>query len=102
MLVALRLEELSAAIWWNKNCNILKKLSSLKDFGDKLDKHFMPANRKLIAFCDNGPQGAWAARKYKGHYVLPPEFLKSIVVAGLCREAKQMLKVLGDHSVPGN
>jgi hypothetical protein len=33
----------------------------------------------------DGSQAAWAARKYKGHRVLPPDFLKDMVVAGIVR-----------------
>jgi hypothetical protein len=31
----------------------------------------------------DGSQAAWAARKYKGHCVLPPDFLKDRMAAGI-------------------
>ncbi|KAJ6467484.1 hypothetical protein DFH09DRAFT_956164, partial [Mycena vulgaris] len=31
----------------------------------------------------DGAQAAWAARKYKGHCVLPPEFLADMRAAGI-------------------
>jgi hypothetical protein len=33
----------------------------------------------------DGAQAAWAARKYKGHRVLPPDFLKDLEAAGIGR-----------------
>jgi hypothetical protein len=33
----------------------------------------------------DGAQAAWAARKYKGHRILPPEFLKEMEAAGIGR-----------------
>ncbi|KAJ6583106.1 hypothetical protein DFH09DRAFT_911831 [Mycena vulgaris] len=33
----------------------------------------------------DGAQAAWAARKYKGHCVLPPEFLADMRAAGILR-----------------
>ncbi|KAJ7804229.1 hypothetical protein B0H13DRAFT_1671247, partial [Mycena leptocephala] len=33
----------------------------------------------------DGAQAAWAARKYKGHRILPPEFLKEMEVARIGR-----------------
>jgi transposase len=33
----------------------------------------------------DGPQAAWAARKYKGHRVLPPEFKTEMLAAGILR-----------------
>ncbi|KAJ7814805.1 hypothetical protein B0H13DRAFT_1604009, partial [Mycena leptocephala] len=39
----------------------------------------------------DGAQAAWAARKYKGHRILPPEFLKEMEAAGIGREGMQML-----------
>ncbi|KAJ7022116.1 hypothetical protein C8F04DRAFT_950921 [Mycena alexandri] len=33
----------------------------------------------------DGAQAAWAARKYREHRGLPPEFLKDIEVAGIGR-----------------
>ncbi|KAJ7302154.1 hypothetical protein DFH08DRAFT_723453 [Mycena albidolilacea] len=33
----------------------------------------------------DGSQAAWAARKYKGHRVLPPEFLRDMAAAGIVR-----------------
>ncbi|KAJ7732977.1 hypothetical protein B0H16DRAFT_1328436, partial [Mycena metata] len=33
----------------------------------------------------DGAQAAWAARKYKGHRTLPPEFLKDMAAAGITR-----------------
>jgi hypothetical protein len=45
--------------------------------------HFADAYRHRL----DGSQAAWAARKYKykGHRVLPPDFLKDMVVAGIAR-----------------
>ncbi|KAJ7748061.1 hypothetical protein B0H16DRAFT_1319961 [Mycena metata] len=33
----------------------------------------------------DGAQAAWAARKYKGHRMLPPDFLKEMEAAGIKR-----------------
>ncbi|KAJ7245957.1 hypothetical protein C8J57DRAFT_1081888 [Mycena rebaudengoi] len=33
----------------------------------------------------DGAQAAWAARKYKGHRVLPPEYKKDMLAAGIMR-----------------
>ncbi|KAJ7742017.1 hypothetical protein B0H16DRAFT_1323496 [Mycena metata] len=33
----------------------------------------------------DGAQAAWAVRKYKGHRVLPPDFLKEMEAAGIRR-----------------
>ncbi|KAF7373843.1 hypothetical protein MSAN_00596200 [Mycena sanguinolenta] len=33
----------------------------------------------------DGPQAAWAARKYKGHRVLPPDFKNDMLAAGIVR-----------------
>ncbi|KAJ7784224.1 hypothetical protein B0H16DRAFT_1708957 [Mycena metata] len=51
-LAGLRLEELSAVIWWNENCDTLKKLLTFKEFSDKLRERFVHANWKLVALGD--------------------------------------------------
>ncbi|KAJ7260820.1 hypothetical protein C8J57DRAFT_1072347 [Mycena rebaudengoi] len=33
----------------------------------------------------DGVQAAWATRKYKGHRVLPPEYKKDMLAAGIMR-----------------
>ncbi|KAJ7218840.1 hypothetical protein C8J57DRAFT_1095450 [Mycena rebaudengoi] len=33
----------------------------------------------------DGAQAAWVAQKYKGHCILPPEFLKDMEAAGIKR-----------------
>ncbi|KAJ7713820.1 hypothetical protein B0H16DRAFT_1341048 [Mycena metata] len=43
--------------------------------------HFADAYRHGL----DGAQAAWAARKYKGHRMLPPDFLKEMEAVGIKR-----------------
>ncbi|KAJ7233374.1 hypothetical protein C8J57DRAFT_1090574 [Mycena rebaudengoi] len=51
----------------------------------KAIKHVTDVLTLNDAYCKglDGVQAAWAARKYKGHRVLPPEYKKDMLVAGI-------------------
>ncbi|KAJ7264351.1 hypothetical protein C8J57DRAFT_1070118 [Mycena rebaudengoi] len=59
--------------------NIPSPKNAIKRIADALTPN--DAYRKGL----NGAQAAWAARKYKGHRVPPPEYKKDMLVAGIMR-----------------
>ncbi|KAJ7207222.1 hypothetical protein GGX14DRAFT_396633 [Mycena pura] len=48
-LAGLRMEERTAATWWNENRDALKKLGTWELFAEKVKERFVPSNWRLVA-----------------------------------------------------
>jgi hypothetical protein len=48
-LAGLRMEESTAATWWNENRDDLKKLASWSEFATKVKDRFVPSNWRMLA-----------------------------------------------------
>ncbi|KAF8139500.1 hypothetical protein K438DRAFT_1637468 [Mycena galopus ATCC 62051] len=51
---------------------------------DSICQFVLHTHRFADVYCNglDGPQAAWAARKYKGHCMLPPSFKRDMLAAG--------------------
>ncbi|KAJ7187247.1 hypothetical protein C8R46DRAFT_1207206 [Mycena filopes] len=69
-LAGLKMEESTAATWWNENRETLKKLSSWDVFAEKVKERFVPSNWRMVALA-----AFYAVQQGASPF---PEFAKSL------------------------